>query len=139
MERRLTQKQQAFVAAYDGNGVESAKAAGYKGGYQTLGVTACRLLKDDRITRAIQAREKERMEPVIMNRQERQSFWSGIMLDEDASLRDRLRASELLGKSEGDFLERHEVKHTGIGERITRAMERLKIAQAEEAEAGGMN
>ena len=132
MERRLTQKQQAFVAAYDGNGVESAKAAGYKGGYQTLGVTACRLLKDDRITRAIQAREQKSIQPAILNRRQRQEFWSGIMLDEDASLRDRLRASELLGRSEGDFLERHEVNHTGIGERIDRAMERLRKAQAEE-------
>ena len=132
MERRLTQKQQAFVAAYDGNGVAAARAAGYGGADAVLGVTACRLLKNANVAKAIQAREQERIQPAILNRRQRQEFWSGIMLDEDAPLRDRLRASELLGRSEGDFLERQEVNHTGIGERIDRAMERLRKAQAEE-------
>jgi hypothetical protein len=31
------------------------------------------------------------------------------MLDEEQSMKDRLRASELLGKSGGDFLERREI------------------------------
>jgi phage terminase small subunit len=40
----------------------------------------------------------------IAGRDERQAFWSEIMRDKNVSTRDRLRASELLGKSGGDFV-----------------------------------
>ena len=33
-------------------------------------------------------------------------FWTAIIRDESMNIRDRLRASGLLGKSEGDFLDR---------------------------------
>ena len=43
---------------------------------------------------------------MIASREERQTFWTAILRDPETELRDRLRASELLGRSEGDFLER---------------------------------
>ncbi len=129
--KRLTVKQQRFVQAYDGNGVAAARAAGYRGTDNTLAAVAKENLQKPHIVRAIREREERRQTMIIATREQRQQFWTQTMNDPDVPWKDRLRASELLGRSEGDFLERHEVKHTGIGERIERAMERLRKAQAE--------
>ena len=60
-----------------------------------------------------------------MNRIQRQIFWSDIMRNESLPIRDRLRASELLGRSEGDFLERVDLS----GETTTKIkITRLNIA-----------
>lgn len=40
----------------------------------------------------------------VKSREERQEFWTETMDDETVNRRDRLRASELLGKSEADFI-----------------------------------
>lgn len=45
---------------------------------------------------------------VISNREDRQPFWSSIMNDENQELRDRPRASELLAKSERDFIDQNQ-------------------------------
>jgi hypothetical protein len=47
--------------------------------------------------------EKE-IEQKVTSRKERQTFWTFIMNDESMDIRARLRASELLAKSEGDFV-----------------------------------
>ena len=39
----------------------------------------------------------------VANRSVRQKFWSDMMQDEDTPKQERLRASELLGRSEADF------------------------------------
>lgn len=113
----LTPKQQAFVDAYAGNGVEAARAAGYQGSAETLAVTASRLLRDARITEGIAKRnalaQAARADAAaqagrIATRAERQAFWTAVMLDVDEEMATRLKASELLGKSEADFKERIE-------------------------------
>ncbi len=105
--RRLTAKQERFVAAYDGNATAAALAAGYKSTYANrIGV---QLLNNPVIAAAIQAREDERNTQSIATREERQMFFTEVMRDSERSTRDRLRACELLGKSEGDFLDRHEL------------------------------
>ena len=48
---------------------------------------------------------------LIANRVQRQQFWTEVMKNPEASLADRLRASELLGKSEADFVAK--VQHEG--------------------------
>lgn len=119
----LTPKQQAFVDAYTGNGVEAARAAGYRGDEATLATSASRLLRHAEVAAAIERRnavvERTRQETQatagrILSRAERQAFWSATVLDVGAELKDRLKASELLGKSEADFVERlqHEGKLT---------------------------
>lgn len=108
---RLTVKQQRFVDAYEGNATEAARKAGYKGNAATLGAVGNENLKKPAIADAIRAREAKRASSTIANRAERQAFWTAMMRDTGASESDRLRASELLGKSEGDFLQR--VEHSG--------------------------
>ena len=100
----LTAKQQRFVSAYNGNATEAMIAAGYS--KKSAASNVDKILKNTEIQAAIQNREKERNSAAIATREERQAFWTAIMRDDEVDLRDRLRASELLGKSEGDFLEK---------------------------------
>jgi phage terminase small subunit len=126
MARELTTRQRAFVEAYDGNGTQAARVAGYSGSDNTLSVTASELLRNPRIVEAIREREASRrphspVALVIATRQERQAFWTKVMNDGEAELSARLKASELLGKSEGDFLERLEVGTTQTLEQLVTA------------------
>ena len=102
--KKLTVRQARFVECYDGNGAEAARQAGYSERWAASNLD--KLLKNTAIRAAIREREKERTSSLIATREQRQRFWTSVMNDEDIDLRDRLRASELLGKSEGDFLER---------------------------------
>ena len=100
----LTKKQQKFIQAYSGNAADAARAAGYSS--RTAKAIGFELLTKPDIKEAIQERERERTDSMIATREERQTFWTSVLRDPETELRDRLRASELLGKSEGDFLER---------------------------------
>ena len=64
--------------------------------------------KNVEVAAAIREREGARTGKLIADREARQMFWTETMLDGGAAMRDRLKASELLGKSEGDFLDRVE-------------------------------
>lgn len=44
------------------------------------------------------------------------------MKDEDAGMYDRLRASELLGKSDADFVDRHELTGKDGGDLVVRVI-----------------
>ena len=102
----MNSRQAVFVAEYliDGNATQAAIRAGYS--IRTAYSQGQRLLKNVKVLAAIQRAQKERTSALIADRQARQVFWTQIMLDGDTAVRDRLKASELLGKSEGDFTER---------------------------------
>ena len=104
----LTAKQRAFIEAYTGNATVAAKLAGYS--EATAYSIGQRLLKQPEVASAIQAREAERTSDEVANREARLKFWTSVMYDVTHSIRDRLRASELLAKAEGDFLDRVEVE-----------------------------
>ena len=96
--RELTDKQQKFIDCYDGDIKDAAKKAGISYEY------ARRLVTKGHILKAIRNRIDNEIRPtMIASRQERQKFWSEIMKDKTQTMKDRLRASELLGKSEMDF------------------------------------
>lgn len=103
----LNARQRAFVEAYCGNATEAALAAGYS--KKTAAFIGAENLKKPQIAAAIKEREKKRLSPVIASREDRQKFWTDVLKSPDSDMKDRLRASELLAKSEGDFLERREV------------------------------
>lgn len=105
-----------FIELYNGNGAETAIAAGYAP--KSARVTACRLLRDPEVIERLKNRpvSKERKEG-IANREERQAFWTKIIRGKMytnyiengkrkkkyATMKERLKASELLGRSEADF------------------------------------
>jgi hypothetical protein len=98
--RELTLKQQRFVDCYDGNIKEAAEKSG-------LSYRYCRgLVAKKHILEAIRNRQDTEIRPkTIGTRQERKSFWTETMRNNAAMMRDRLKSSELLGKSEADFTE----------------------------------
>lgn len=108
MAKGLTPQQRMFVRAYDGNGKKAALAAGCT--TKSAEVTASRWLRLSKVRDAIHQREEYRDRGLVAKRQERQEFWSELMRSSTTKDSDRLRAAELLGKSEADFTEKHEVK-----------------------------
>lgn len=110
--KQLTQKQQIFADVYDGNGTEACRKAGYKGNDNVLGVQAKNNLKIPKILEIIQKRHLDANAGYIADRETRQSFWSTVMMDADQDMPVRLKASEILGKSCGDFITKLEHRRT---------------------------
>lgn len=108
MAPKLTPRQRKFVAAFDGNATDAARKAGYNGDGNTLGQTAHQLLKNPKVAAELGKRETKVVQGLIADRAERQAFWSAAMREAAHDIGARLKASEVLGKSEGDFVERHE-------------------------------
>lgn len=108
----MTPKQRRFIEAYTGNATEAALQAGYSS--KTAYSQGQRLLKNVEVQEEIRSREEERKNTLIAPREARQAFWTSIMQDPEEKTTDRLRASELLGKSEGDFLERVAAQVDGL-------------------------
>jgi phage terminase small subunit len=110
---KLTTRQEKFAQIYEGNGVDAARKAGYTGGESALGVISHKLLKNAKIVEEIQGRQSKEIAPLIASREQRQKFWTETMNNSEAEMRDRLKASELLGKSEADFIDRTETGKPG--------------------------
>lgn len=104
----MTAKQRAFVDAYAGNATEAAIKAGYS--EKTARSMGQQLLTKIDISNAIHEREEKRRNALIATREQRQAFWTRVMNDDAVDWKNRLRASELLGKSESDFKDRVEVQ-----------------------------
>lgn len=107
----MTARQRAFIEAYAGNATEAAKAAGYSD--RTAYSQGQRLLKNVEIAAAIQEREEQHRNELIMNREERMITLTRIIRDNRQETRDRLRAIDLMCKANGDYLERIEAAQQG--------------------------
>jgi len=105
--KQLSDKQTRFVELWTGNATETATLAGYS----MPRMAGKRCLKDEYIRTLIKEKRDKEIKPMIADRHARQKFWTDTMQDSEKDMKDRLKASELLGKSEGDFLDR--VQHSG--------------------------
>lgn len=110
----LTSMQKIFVEVFHGNATEACRIAGYK----ECEVQGHANIRHPKIIKALKLRPVSKtgkhIKKKILDRDARQQFWSSVLLNEDTPMRERLRASELLGRSCGDFLDRVEinVNHT---------------------------
>lgn len=114
-ENKLTPKQQAFVDYYLtlGNAEEAAKKAGYNARGNTT-----KLLQNTTIQKAIKERNNQIQNERIANMEEVKEFWSQTMRDKRFELKDRLKASEYIAKTNAAFTEK--VEHSGeVGNKIT--------------------
>lgn len=104
----MTDKQEKFIAEYlkDFNATAAAKRAGYSA--KTAYATGHYLLKNAEIKKIIQAEKTA----AIADRFQREKFWSDTMLNKEEKMLNRLKASELLAKANGDFLDRQEIQAT---------------------------
>lgn len=99
----LTLKQSRFVDAYMAyaNATEAARRAGYQGDAVTLASVGYENLRKPQIMEAIRSRVEA--DDLVADRRTQQRFWTAIMLGPEYDMNHRLRASELLCKSQGGF------------------------------------
>lgn len=144
---KFTVKQQRFIDAYEGNATQAALDAGYS--KKTAKSQGQRLLTHVDIATVIENRENRRKSKTIATREERQEFWTKVLngeivekvpviktVDGDreyvieevpSKMSDRLKASELLGRSEADFVDRHVVDLKGnLADKLMAAEKRAK-------------
>ena len=105
---KLTERQKKFIDYYiqTSNATESCRLAGYKGnnldrlGYENL--------------RKLEVYIKPRIDELDLKRtadlEDIFKFWTNTMNSNDVKTNDRLKASELLAKSQGAFTEKVEIK-----------------------------
>lgn len=111
MPRALSPKQRKFVEYYAacGNATEAARQAGYR----KPNPQGSENLVKPSIQAAIAALTAEVASQRIATVVERQEYWTALMRGEQEGhpemLKLGLKASELLGKAQGDFIERKEV------------------------------
>lgn len=128
----LSRKHRMFIEAYDGDLVQAMRVAGYNGTDVYLKQKGEELLSTPLIKKGIEDRRKyiANLKDVIATREERQALWTQIMKNEDPYRKEeldpngvpipegniplpiRLKASELLGKSEADFIDKVDVNHS---------------------------
>jgi phage terminase small subunit len=115
--QELTEKQRRFVEAYvgeaQGNATRAAKLAGYSGKDDALAVRGAEVVRNRKVQLAIEEARASVTSEAIATREERQTFLTRTMRDEGIEPKDRIKACEVLGKMQGDFIEKHEVKHEG--------------------------
>lgn len=90
----------------NGNATEAARIAGYKGDTHQLQVMGSENLLKPVISAALAKRQED--DPLVAGREVRQRFWTRVMAGEEGDesrnpMGNRLRASELLAKTGGDF------------------------------------
>ncbi|MFO1351901.1 MAG: terminase small subunit [Gammaproteobacteria bacterium] len=109
MAKTLTPRQRRFVECYaaSGNATQAAKQAGYADRYADR--FAKQLLENSLVANYLAELNQKLSKPAIATAEERQRFWTRLMRRRNIEYKDRLKASELLGKAQGDFIERREV------------------------------
>lgn len=134
-KKQLSQKQKLFVEAWNGDEIEAMQIAGYQGAPAYLKQKCKEMLRDPFIMEAIKDRSKyiAKTQDAIWSREERQKFWTQIAKNNDPYVRQeldkfgnpkpeeykpnipmqqRLKATEMLGKVEGDFVDRVDINNT---------------------------
>lgn len=106
--QKLTIKQERFVESYARclNASQAAREAGYSP--RTAPFIGAENLKKPQIVAALQTRGLNNS--LIASREELQEFWSQVTKSDEHDLVHRLKASELLGKSLGAFIDRQKVE-----------------------------
>jgi phage terminase small subunit len=107
----VTIEEKRIIKAFDGNPVSTARTLGIKPDVVRKAIAIPQIAEKIRTRHDNIYNKPAIMETAVATRQERQKFWTDLMHDVTAAMGDRIKASELLGKSEGDFLDR--VEHTG--------------------------
>lgn len=102
----MNQRKRAFCEAYllSGNATKAAVEAGYSS--KTARSIGQRLLTFADVQEYLEQRNKEISAANTADVEEIRRFWTATMRDNAAKPPDRLKASELLAKSYGAFLER---------------------------------
>lgn len=100
----LNERQQQVVLNYKANGGNMKKAmidAGYSENYADRNSQYLMGI----IGEEIKAQQSEIKSAKVKSVQEIQEWWAGVMDNEDCDLKERIRCSDLLAKSQGAYIE----------------------------------
>lgn len=103
----LTERRRRFVEAFAGEAKGSATEAARIAGYAQPHSQGPRLLKNVGVLAALE--ERRASCPLVLSRHDLQAWWSKVARDPTMPIGARLRASELLARSCGDFLPQNAV------------------------------
>lgn len=112
-EKQLTKAQEIFVQElFKG---ASQRQAYYKAypkskswAENSVDSNASTLAKDAKVLQRLSELNSKAEKSTIYNAQQLREFWTNILLNDEAGIANRLKASELLGKSQGMFVEKRE-------------------------------
>ena len=111
---KLSKKQQLWIDEYikTNDYTTASRNAGYKGNNNSLRQIGYENSK--RFKELIDARRQELYEKMttdnIAELEDIFKFWTKTFQDDDEKMQDRIKASELLAKAKGGFIEKKEVK-----------------------------
>jgi len=107
----LNERQKKFCEFYAkcGNATDAAIQAGYS--EKSAGTNADKLLKNTKVSKYLEELSKNTRTSAILSITEVKEFWCKVMFSDDEEMPHRLKASELLVKSQGGFLDK--VEHSG--------------------------
>lgn len=110
----ITAKQKMFADEYikTGNAKQSYINAGYSARGNSAEANASRLLRNDKVLAYIKRRNQEIDKDTIADMTEVKEFWTNLLRDKETDTKDRLKASELIAKTNGAFLDR--IENSGI-------------------------
>lgn len=131
--QEFTPKQQRVIDCFDGDYITTAKNAGVTHGYVKRLCTDVRYKHIQEAIKHRNSKESSKIGRVIATRKERQVFWTRVLtgqvtqkvrdgIDKEGKLVfievpvkmvDRLKASELLGRSEADFTDNQRISDPG--------------------------
>ncbi|MFP5111378.1 terminase small subunit [Bacillaceae bacterium C204] len=108
----LNIKQKRFADYYieTGNATTSYLRAGYEAEGNAAEVNASRLLRNAKVLKYIKERNEQLDVEYVADITETKRFWTEIMRDDNADIKDRLKASEYIAKTNGAFVEKKELK-----------------------------
>jgi len=109
--KKLTQNQLRFADEYiiSGNATDA-----YKKSYTSVKkdnvarANASRLLTNANVIAYVKKRNNDIQSSKTATMQEVREFWTNVIRDDDAEMKDKIKVSELIGKSNGEFLDRLE-------------------------------
>lgn len=115
----LNPRQKAFCEHFvsSGNATEAARKAGYS--ESSAEQTASRLLTNNKVKAYIKELNAEIKSSRIMTMLEIQEFWTETIKNKENRIADRLKASELLAKTNGAFLDKIEIQTSNPYEGLT--------------------
>lgn len=127
---KLSKQHRLFIEAYDGDEVYAMRCAGYEGADLYLKQKALELLSTPLVKEALAERGRydASLNSLKASREERQIYWTQLMRNQDPHIKPevgengktipppanipysiRIKATELLGRSEQDFVEKLEI------------------------------
>ena len=103
---KLNLKQKKFADEYiaSGNAYQSAIKAGYSESYAKTHVY--KLLENARITEYLREKTKELDKKKIATMEEVQQFWASVLRSDEMDIRERIKVSELIARSQGGFIDK---------------------------------